>query len=147
MGAGVGVFHTGDQNLCLREGLLQVGDERNGAAHAGLHGFQVPGGAHGVQGGLRTVCVHLGREGHAGIHGGVADLGAVGCVGLDVLGERAVCVFGGVAGCETGADACSGEDCQGVGGGCDGGDVHADDGDGRLGPQAGGDGSGACEGY
>ena len=71
----------------------------------------------------------------------------MGCVGLDVLGERAVCVFGGVAGGEAGADACAGYDGEGVGRGCDGGDVHADDGDGRLGPQAGCNATGTCQGY
>ena len=147
MGAGVGVFHTGDEDLCLREDVLQVGDERDGAAHAGLYGFQIPGGAHGVEGGLCAVCIDFGGEGHAGVDGGVADLCAVGCVGLDVLGERAVCVFGGVAGCEAGADACSGYDGEGVGGGCDTGDVHADNGDCRLGPQAGCNATGACQGY
>ena len=147
MCAGVGVFYAGDEDLCLREEVLQVGDERDGAAHAGLYGFNVPGGAHCVEGGLCAVCVDFSGEGHAGVDGGVVCLCAVGCVCLDVFGECAVYVFGVVAGCEAGADACAGYDGEGVGGGCDGGDVHADDGDCRLGPQAGCDGSGACQGY
>ena len=144
MCAGVGVFYAGDEDLCLREDVLQVGDERDGAAHAGLYGFDVPCGAHCVEGGLCAVCVDFGGEGHAGVDGGVVRLGTVGCVCLDVFGECAVCVFGVVAGCEAGADACAGYDGEGVGGGCDGGDVHADDGDCRLGPQAGGNATGAC---
>ena len=99
MCAGVGVFYAGDEDLCLWEEVLQVGDERDGAAHAGLYGFDIPCGAHCVEGGLCAVCVDFGGEGHAGVDGGVAGLRAVGCVRLDVFGECAVRVFGVVAGC------------------------------------------------
>ena len=99
MCAGVGVFYAGDEDLCLREEVLQVGDERDRAAHAGLYGFYVPGGAHCVECGLCAVCVDFGGEGHAGVDSGIVRLGAVGCVCLDVFGECAVCIFGVVAGC------------------------------------------------
>lgn len=99
MCAGVGVFYAGDEDLRLREEVLQVGDERDRAAHAGLYGFYVPGGAHCVECGLCAVCVDFGGEGNAGVYGGVGCLCAVGCVCLDVFGECAVCVFGVVAGC------------------------------------------------
>ena len=58
-----------------------------------------------------------------------------------------MCVLGVVAGCQAGANTGSRDHSEGVGGGCDAGDVHTDDGDCRLGPQAGCNGSGACQGY
>ena len=96
MHARVRVGDGGDEHSGLREGVLQVGDERDGASGAHLHRLGSPGRLECLVGDLGVGPLERHDAGSARLTRGDLDLGAVGGVGAQVLHESLE-VLGGIA--------------------------------------------------
>ena len=136
VGARVGVLDAGDQHAGLREGLEELGDERDRAAHAHVDGCRaVPGlGERRARSVVRR-SAGVDLRGLAGVDDGRGEGGAPGDVLLQVGLQALDGVGRGVAGGDAEADAAARGGDEGVGGAVDLGGVEAGDRQGGLGPQ------------
>ena len=139
VGSGVRVLNAGDEHLSTGEGLLESGDEGNGAALADVDAVPAEGGGQRPVGGASSRSVRGAVEGGTGLALRHGQAGAEGGVGLQVRAQRLQGGLRVLPGRDAHGQARRAGRSQNVARQFQRSDIHADDGQSRLGPQARGE--------